>query len=188
MDIELFSVLKQDPELWDIFTRKEEYDPILLDSNQRFRYSYSKHQNSMEPMVSNYLYEHGYKVKYPGNKEFALCLTHDIDNFNYTGFDFLVFLGKQLRKLKVANSTKFLMGKINPKSSPFWNFSEIMELESKYGGKSTFYFLVKPCENPPGVYAWDESHIILYVKRIIVGGITVSSHENVFTDVSNGLA
>lgn len=34
--------LRQNNELWDFFTRKEEYSPMFLDKHQRFPYYLSK--------------------------------------------------------------------------------------------------------------------------------------------------
>ena len=74
-------ILKQNQELWDLFTRKEEYSPEQLDKYNRFTYDFSSYKNVLEPNVSKFLVENGLnlKVDYPENKKFAVCLTHDVD-------------------------------------------------------------------------------------------------------------
>ena len=71
--------LKQNKELWNLYTRKEEYNPKMLDRFERFPYYLSKQRNIFEPEVSKFLIENGLKINYPEDKKFALCLTHDID-------------------------------------------------------------------------------------------------------------
>jgi len=77
----MIDTLKQNKELWDLFRRKEEYNPLFLDQYDRFSYYLSKHRNILEPEVSKFLIENGLnlEVEYPEGKNFAVCLTHDID-------------------------------------------------------------------------------------------------------------
>lgn len=77
--MEMHEILQKDPKIWDIFTRKEEYNSLIRDKYGRFPYSASSNRNIFEPHVSKYLIEHGYHVEYPEDKPFAVCLTHDID-------------------------------------------------------------------------------------------------------------
>jgi hypothetical protein len=73
-------MLDRNSELWDTFSRKEEYAPAKLDKHQRFNYANSKNKNALEPVVSEFLVSNGLNVEYPDNKRFAVCLTHDIDD------------------------------------------------------------------------------------------------------------
>jgi hypothetical protein len=77
----MIDTLKQNKELWDLFRRKEEYNPLFLDQYDRFSYYLSKHRNILEPEVSKFLIENGLnlEVEYPEGKNFAVCLTQDID-------------------------------------------------------------------------------------------------------------
>ena len=81
--MDMHGILQQDPEIWDLFTRKEEYQNPLRDSYDRFPYYASdtcKTRDIFEPRASQYLVEHGYQVEYPDGDPFAVCLTHDIDS------------------------------------------------------------------------------------------------------------
>jgi len=44
----MMNLLKQNQELWEIFTRQEEYYPFFLDRHQRFPYYLSRTRNILE--------------------------------------------------------------------------------------------------------------------------------------------
>lgn len=133
----MIELLKKNNELWDLFTRAEEYNPITLDKHGRFLYQYSVYQQILEPKVSNFLVKNGFKFQWPDNYKFAVCLTHDIDNiypsWKYRGFT----------SLKLASKFKFKksLDRFFKKENPYWNFRKIISLEKKYGAKSSFYIM-----------------------------------------------
>jgi peptidoglycan/xylan/chitin deacetylase (PgdA/CDA1 family) len=135
---------QQNPELWGLFTRKEEYSPEQLDRYNRFIHAFSSYKNVLEPKVSKFLVENGLNLKgdYPENKKFAVCLTHDVDEIypplSHTLLSSLHYM-KNLNFKKLKNQ---LFWKYKGKEySPYWNFKEIRDLEEKYDAKSAFYFL-----------------------------------------------
>lgn len=135
-------IIRQKEELWDLYTRKEEYSPCQLDQYGRFIHAYSTHQGILEPLVSCHLLENGYRIDYPDNKQFAVCLTHDVDEiyppFKHTLLSTLTCL----KRLDVNGFKQQAFWKLHEKKqSPYWNFQEIMNLEEKYGAQSSFYFL-----------------------------------------------
>ena len=137
-----YDILRQHEEVWDLYTRKEEYSPQQLDLHGRFPYAHCTHRNILEPTVSKYLMDNGLDVEYPGDKQFAVCLTHDVDeiypSLNHTLLSSLTCLkGLNFRGFKKQVSWK-LHGK---EESPYRNFEEIMDLEEEYGACSSFYFL-----------------------------------------------
>jgi hypothetical protein len=138
----VIEVLKADKELWELFTKKEEYGPqLLLDQYQRFPYYLSKHRNVLEPEVSDFLIQNKLQVNYPNGKKFAVCLTHDIDLICLPIINAAYKAAQALRKLQISKSLKMLLGTVKKSFSPVWNFAPTMELEAKYGAKSSFYFL-----------------------------------------------
>jgi hypothetical protein len=139
--MDMYELLQKDPEIWDLFTRKEEYYSTLTDNYDRFPYYASHNRNIFEPQVSKYLIEHGFHVTYPEEKPFAVCLTHDIDQV-YTSFT--PKMGKVIRELRKGSVSGFTHSviELHSKKIPSWNFSDIMALEDHYGAKSSFYFLV----------------------------------------------
>jgi peptidoglycan/xylan/chitin deacetylase (PgdA/CDA1 family) len=139
---DILKKIRQNEDLWNLYTRIEEYSPQNLDQYQRFIYAYSTHKGILEPSVSQHLVDNGYKIEYPDHKQFAVCLTHDVDEiyppFKHTLLSSLTcFMNMNLSELK-----KQLFWKIQgKKKSPYWNFKEIMDLEEKYDAHSSFYFL-----------------------------------------------
>ena len=76
----MHELLKQNQDIWDLFTRKEEYSPKKLDEHGRFLFAEKTLVNTSDPEVSRYLINHGMQVEFPENKTFAVCLTHDVDD------------------------------------------------------------------------------------------------------------
>ena len=135
--------LKQNKELLDIFTKREEYNPSILDQYDRFPYYLSKHRNIFEPEVSKLLIENGLEVEYPEGKKFGVCLTHDIDAvYLYPSkLSIMYNAAKSLKKHQIKTALKIPFYNINKNWNPLWNFKDIMALEEKYDAKSSFYFL-----------------------------------------------
>jgi len=69
----------------------------------------------------------------PLGKSFLVWLSHDVDRVQKYFLQNIKFLVKQgdFRQINELFS----------KSNPYWNFESIMNLEEKYGAKSTFFFL-----------------------------------------------
>ena len=134
--------IRQHEELWNLYTREEEYSPQQLDHYGRFVHAHSTNRNVLEPRVSKYLVDNGYEIEYPDDKQFAVCLTHDIDEiYPHHKHTFSIHpdlsQGAGLSGFKQQAFWK-LHGK---EQSPYWNFQEIMDLEEKYGSRYSFYFL-----------------------------------------------
>lgn len=144
----MIEILKQNNELWELFSKKEEYNPLFLDIHQRFPHCLSRHRNIFEPVASKFLIENGLKVEYPEGKKFAVCLTHDIDVVNFPKSNLLFGAAKSLTQGKIKNAFKISFSNINKKWNPWWNFKEIMALEKKYNAKSSFYFLALNKDDP----------------------------------------
>lgn len=137
----MIDVLKQNKELYDLFTRREEYNSLILDQYQRFPYYLSKHRNFLEPEVSKFLLKNGLKVEYPDGKKFAVCLTHDIDVIYFSKLSTIYNTFKSLMNGQIKSALKMPFYQINKKWNPLWNFKDIMALEEAYSAKSSFYFM-----------------------------------------------
>ncbi len=132
----MINILKNEKSIWNLYTKPEEYSNLYRDKHNRVLYRFEKNIDPFNPKVSEYLVQNKIEFKWP-NTNFAVCLTHDIDTINpsmkyrfYTSFK---FAAKGLFK----KSLNRLFGKENP----YWNFSELIELEKKYDADSTFFFL-----------------------------------------------
>jgi peptidoglycan/xylan/chitin deacetylase (PgdA/CDA1 family) len=147
----IHKLLQQDPEIWDLFTRKEEYTYSPRDQYDRFPFSSRKNPAIFDPKASWYLVSHGYSVDFPNAAPFAVCLTHDIDHvYQPVHKKVLSALGS----LKHGNLTEALtrITHLSSKKLPFCNFSAIMDLEEKFGAKSTFFFKADSPGEPDYTY------------------------------------
>lgn len=138
----MYGTLKENPELWDLFSKKEEYSPKKLDTHERFTFSNSVYKDVYNPKVSKYLVQNRFEIEYPDKKKFAVCLTHDIDDI-YPPFSHTLLSSIYCVKNLNFNDLKTqVLWKIqDKKKSPYINFRQIMELEDKYDVKSSFYFI-----------------------------------------------
>jgi len=137
----MYEKLKENTELWDLFTRKEEYNLTFSDQYNRFPYYLSSHRSIFEPSVSKFLFENGLRPQYPDEKKFAVCLTHDIDIIQPSRLYSVSEATRAFVKGNLTDAIKISFSRVNKKLNPYWNFKEIIELEAKYDAKSSFYFL-----------------------------------------------
>lgn len=170
----LIDKIRVESEMWDFFTKKEEYNPLLLDQYERFPYYLSKHRDVMEPTLSKYLINNGLTPKYADGKKFAVCLTHDIDVIKQTLTSCAVESVKSTMKGDYINSLQYTISGLDKKQHPFRDFERIMEIEDKYGARSSFYFLaLKPGEKD---YNYDLGEISDEIREIADNGWEVGLH------------
>lgn len=134
-------LLQSNEQIWDLFTKREEYKPEVLDQCDRFPYYMSGHRNVFHPEVSAFLVQQGLSVKYPDGKAFAVCLTHDIDVLHYSPIRVMYEVARELEQFRAVDACKAVLGSLNKRANHLWSFSRIMDLERRYGAKSSFYFL-----------------------------------------------
>jgi len=134
--------LRQHEELWNLYTLKEEYSPQQRDRFGRIPYAHSTNQHILEPKVSHYLVDDNPPLEYPDGQQFAVCLTHDVDEvyppITHTIRSSLTCLKE--RDFKGLRRQAF-WGAHGKERSPYWNFNEIMDLEQQYSAHSSFYLL-----------------------------------------------
>ena len=138
--MEMHELLQKDPELWDLFCRKEEYHSSVRDKENRFPFYASSYRYIFEPKASEYLMKNGYQVEYPEGKPFAVCLTHDIDRIYESPASKMSDATKKLMHGKCAASCQSFQ-QLRSKKIPLVNFEDIMKLEERYNARSSFYFL-----------------------------------------------
>lgn len=139
--MEMLNRLRQSELLWDIYTRSEEYESEFRDSYGRFPACMSNNANIFKPLVSEFLFDSGLKAVYPGNKTFAVNLTHDIDIVNYSGLKIPYEAAMALSRGKIGRTGRVLLNKFSRTLNPIWNFDRILKLERQFEARSSFYFL-----------------------------------------------
>ena len=138
--LQRIDLFRQDNEIWELFTRKEEYDGCSRDCYDRFPYYRSRHRDIFVPRASEMLMENGYYCEYPDDQPFAICLTHDIDTV-YRPLHSKVYEIVCALKHRDFAQAGCIVPQLCSKKRPEWNFSEIVDLEESYGACSSFYFL-----------------------------------------------
>ena len=156
MDCEIMQKLRREKQLWELYTRREEYDPPALDKHKRFSHALSENKNIFEPTVSEYLMENGLRPQYPENKDFAVCLTHDVDVIYPPRLYSAKIMLKSLFRPDLKDSFRYACCAADKKHTPLKNFREIRRLEEKYGAKSTFFFLAPEKTSLDSNYVIDE--------------------------------
>lgn len=147
------SSVRQNTGLWDLYTLKHEY-PLMQRDGYKSYYRSQNRDSILEPAVSRYLVENKLDVTYPGDRKFAVCLTHDIDviypTIPHRALSSLHFLrGMDLGGLK----KELFPNKSKNGPGTYINFREIMEIEEAYGAKSSFYFMARcPGKKGSGLY------------------------------------
>ena len=130
-------LLQAEPALWDLYTKREEYDATAHVTSQFYRDTLNA-----RPLVSQFLVEKGYSIEYPEGRPFAICLTHDIDDVNIPA----THLGRMaLQRIRSGDFPGFrdavLATAGRGRQEVYRNFLAIRRLEDEYGAGSTFFFL-----------------------------------------------
>jgi peptidoglycan/xylan/chitin deacetylase (PgdA/CDA1 family) len=71
----------------------------------------------------------------PGDHEFALCLTHDVDR---------PFKGYRALYYALSERPRYHLRTLTSDANPYWQFGRIVDLERSLGVRSAFYFLDEP--------------------------------------------
>ena len=171
--MKIHETIQQERAIWDLFTRKEEYEATIYDQYGRFPYYASDCRNIFQPLTSKYLLEQGFHVEYPDKRPFAVCLTHDIDNI------YKPFVRKSITALRQFGNARFFdclnsLNEMRSKRIPWWNFSEIMAIEDRYGAKSSFYFMVQDLGDGHYSYRIEDCEEVL--RELCDGGWEVGLH------------
>lgn len=136
------NIIPENRELWDTFTLKEESALSKIKDYRSALSIYDKFSDISNPRVSRFLLEKGFSAEYPENRQFAVCLTHDVDEI-YPPIRHTLLSSWYC--LKGMNSTEFknqIAWRFKGNTwSPYRNFKDIIELEERYDAKSSFYFI-----------------------------------------------
>jgi len=117
------------------------------------------------------------KIEWPEGKNFAVCLSHDVDRVQKSF--------QAITNFFIEKRPYHLVSLFN-KKNPYWSFDKIIELEKKYNIRSTFFFLkeTKKLEmlNPSsyglscGYYDWNNPKITEIIKKLDDGGWEIGLH------------
>lgn len=111
------------------------------------------------------------------NKEFAVCITHDVDNLNKN----IAFQIKDTLFSNIPNKIKRSFGLLtNPfnKLDLSWTIEYVMALEMNYGIKSSFFFMADEAR-----YSLESATFKDIVKKIIANDFEVGLHPALKTSI-----
>lgn len=171
--------LKKDQDLWDLYTRREEYNSPYYDLHGRFPYYLSRNRDVMLPRVSQFLVSRGFCPEYGDGKKFAVCLTHDIDYIypNWTRIAKGMANSFSDRDLKRLLTWPF--SKVNKNYNPYWNFHKIMGIEEKFGAKSTFFIMT--AERDPAMQIYPIGDLAGDMRDIVRRGWDIGLHGGYYS-------
>jgi peptidoglycan/xylan/chitin deacetylase (PgdA/CDA1 family) len=184
-----------------LLTRYEEIvnnDPTLLDEHERFPATASiayKENFLHRPLVNEYfeLLWNCIKEINPAlekkplwdSKDFALCLTHDVDVVQkYKPISEALTIGGLLLKqhsLKKATArfVDNILVTLQKKNDPFDTFDMILNLERRYGATSTFFFMAE--SDYSGGYCLDNPKVKNAINKISASGAEIGLHAGYYS-------
>lgn len=163
-----------DKSLWDLYTRKEEYNPVSLDRYSRFPYYLSNNRNIFVPEVSKFLVENGWNIEYPHGSEFCVCLTHDIDYIHMSNIGRMLKILRKAPQLRIKDSFKNVAHILSIKKNPYWNFEKILTIEEKYNARSSFFILT--LNRPDEDFSFCVNELEEVINNIISSGSEICLH------------
>jgi peptidoglycan/xylan/chitin deacetylase (PgdA/CDA1 family) len=176
----MYESIKQSPDIWDRFT---------YPGDEFKRYScvdsycdLERHdiRNILSPDVSRTFLENGLKVALPEEKRFGVCLTHDIDDIYPPLYHTLLSMFHSLKGADLYQLKKHSFWRFNGKQhSPYINFKEIMDIEEKFGAKSSFYFMT--AEKDPVRFRYNIEDAQSYMGDIVDRGCEVGLHGGYYS-------
>jgi hypothetical protein len=136
----IHSELKKDTQIWELFTKKEEYTPKKIDKYDRATFKNSRHTDIQTPIVSEYLIKKEFHPEYQDDKRFAIFLSHDIDDINISSWHLIRSLIPVPSHRDLFGWKKLFLAYLK-KQNPYINFQKIIQIEKKYEAASSFFFL-----------------------------------------------
>ncbi len=135
--------LKKDQQIWNLFTKKDEYYSNKFNKYDRYdRLSYKSNyqENMLIPSVSEYLIKKGFYIEYEDGKKFTIFLSHDIDDINISNRQLFRSIIPYPFHRDHLGSIRFISSYLK-REKPYINFKKIIEIEKKYNVTSSFFFL-----------------------------------------------
>lgn len=166
--------LKENDELWNLFTKKEEYHHITHDKHGRFTYNMSSYKTPLKPIISHYLQQKNFTIEYPDNKKFVLLLTHDVDDIYITPRHMSFYFYYFLINKDPGVFLNLYKGIVNKQQTNYKSFNQIISIEQRYDALSTFYFLCSPHDIFGEKYTLDE--VKNEIGNIIDKGCEIGYH------------
>jgi peptidoglycan/xylan/chitin deacetylase (PgdA/CDA1 family) len=119
---------------------------------------------------------------WPQDKQFAVCLTHDVDEaFKYSSIPPLFRMGDAILKRKSSRLAmnilrEYLSSLLHAEKDPFCNFDKIIEMERAYDFNSSFFFLARKEDPVSRRYDINNKHILREIRKLQDSGCEIGLH------------
>ena len=176
----VYAALRQDPEMWRLFVKEEEYGTAGYDKQTRFVSKASKFTRPEIPTVSEYLTSQGWSLSYPDDAPFAVVVSHDVDDTFVHPRQLAFGFANGIRHRQVKPFVQLTNGFLHPRKSPYRTVKIILSIEQKYDVHSSFYFLASPSDDAFGrKYTLDE--VEGDMKAVLDAGSEVGFHTGYYS-------
>ena len=114
-----------------------------------------------------------------GDKDFAVCLTHDVDKIKKTLRDVgYVLVRRRDTKTFLAAAVNYLRIKAGFVRDPLDSLSHITDMEEKYGCSSSFYFIAGGDTRHDKNYSIESLKIASFINYLDTSGFEVGLHPS----------
>jgi hypothetical protein len=163
---------------------RDEYGRFETRSAYTYRHGYGQ-----RPLVEEYvdllrrwLCELGLTIerrRAPGEHEFAIALTHDLDQLTRGWVEAAYHEAKQIRRLhKSAYNISLLIRDKCRGRDPYWSFDSMLGIEEQHGVRSSLYFLPRTGQPKDAHYDWHQDRFGPLFKRLRAGAWEVGLHAS----------
>lgn len=118
-------------------------------------------------------------ARWPGGKPFAVVLTHDVDNPPKYAFSRCL---KNMAKSCLCGGTglnksiKLLYDSFSRRKDPYWSFSDFIDMERRFGAKSTFYVISDSTNGRYDPYYKLKGRLTQHLRSVLADGWEVGLH------------
>jgi hypothetical protein len=136
-------IIKTSPEMWGRFTLGHEHAPDApRDAHDRYAGAVPGNDDDHRAPVSRYLLEKGYEPRYPEGRRFSVVLTHDVDAIRPSRKRAAISAIRCAAQGSIGEMWAQLAHRSGSMDlAPYRRFTSIMDLEQRFGGRSTFFFM-----------------------------------------------
>lgn len=149
--------------------------PLIKDSFER-EVPYLQYADCINPILSEFIYNEGFRPVYKDGKKYGVCISHDID-FIYEPKNknaFGISLIGNLRQRKWKEASYDLQNIISKQVNPKWKLDHLLEIEQKYNFPASYYFLA--LNSGEQDYNYEIESMKPYFLQILNAGSEIGLH------------
>ena len=151
--------------LYNLFTCSQEYSNDFPDKFGRARFYNTHNKTIFSPVVSEEICSKGLKPYYPDGKEFAVCISHDIDHLylHQSSPRKMVNFSKELARGRFNRSMGHLKSIVRDRIYKDYDLQKLIEINNRYNIHSTYYFLSLESDEEDYNYSPDQILSLIHI-------------------------